>query len=201
MAFFSYSNFIDPLLRDLRYFVLDFAEIKPKEKVLDIGCGTGEQAVLIAKTGAVVAGIDIDPKMIGISLKKQKKEGLDVYFQGGDATDLPFLDPVFDVCLISLVLHEIESGKRDKVVSEMKRVTKKGGRLIFIDFSCPLPKSLTSFLVKAIEFLFGKKHWKDFQSYFQEGGLPKILERNELKIKEMVYLKNGLLVAIKSLNL
>lgn len=123
--FFTYSTLIDPLLREVRERVLQFSEIKPKEKVLDIGCGTGEQANFFAKLGAIVAGIDINPKMIGAALLKKKKENLEIYFQRGDATNLPFEDSIFDVVVISLVLHEIENEKRDKVISEMKRVAKK----------------------------------------------------------------------------
>jgi ubiquinone/menaquinone biosynthesis C-methylase UbiE len=197
---FSYEKLIDPFLKDVREFVLNFSEIKPGERVLDIGCGTGDQAVYFAKRGAIVAGIDINPKMVGCALKKKEKEGLNVYFQGGDATDLPFLDPVFDLAVISLVLHEIESKDRDKVISEMKRVVKKGGRLVFVDLNCPLPKSMTSILVKSIEFFAGKNHYRKFKSYQKEGGILKILERNKLKAEKVEYLKEGLLVAIKAKN-
>jgi ubiquinone/menaquinone biosynthesis C-methylase UbiE len=200
MEIFSYEKLIDPFLKDVREFVLNFSEIKPGERVLDIGCGTGDQAIYFAKKGAIVAGIDINPKMIGRALMRKKKEGLEVYFQGGDATNLPFLKPVFDVAVISLVLHEIESKDRDKVISEMKRVVKKGGRLIFVDFNCPLPKSITSFFVNLIEFFVGKKHWQNFKSYLKEGGVLKILERSKLKLEKVEYLKGGLLVAVRAKN-
>ena len=202
MKILNYSNLIDPLLKDLRLFTIKFAEIEARDRVLDICCGTGDQAVFFAKTGAIVAGIDLSPQMIGTALKKQKKDNLaDIYFQAADAAKLPFLDPVFDVALISLALHEIESKKRDEVLSEMKRVVKKGGRLIFVDFSCPLPKSITSFFIKLVEFFAGAEHHQNFKSYFQEGGLLKLLERNGLKPEKMDYLKNGLLVAIKAKNI
>jgi ubiquinone/menaquinone biosynthesis C-methylase UbiE len=197
---FSYEKLIDPFLKDVREFVLNFSEIKPGERVLDIGCGTGEQAIYFSKKGAIVAGIDINPKMVGCALKKKEKEGLNVYFQGGDATDLPFLDPVFDLAVISLVLHEIENKDRGKIISEMKRVVKKGGRLIFIDFNCPLPKSMASFFVNLIEFFVGKKHWQNFKSYLKEGGILKILERNKLRPEKVEYLKDGLLVAVRAKN-
>jgi demethylmenaquinone methyltransferase/2-methoxy-6-polyprenyl-1,4-benzoquinol methylase len=200
MEIFSYEKLIDPFLKDVREFVLNFSEIKPGERVLDIGCGTGDQAIYFAKRGAIVAGIDINPKMIGRALMRKKKEGLEVSFQGGNATNLPFLEPVFDVAVISLVLHEIESKDRDKVISEMKRVVKKGGRLIFVDLNCPLPKSMTSILVKSIEFFAGKNHFKNFKSYQKEGGILKILERNKLKAEKVEYLKSGLLVAVRAKN-
>jgi ubiquinone/menaquinone biosynthesis C-methylase UbiE len=197
---FSYEKLIDPFLKNVREFVLNFSEIKPGERVLDIGCGTGDQAIYFAKKGAIVAGIDINPKMIGHALMRKKKEGLEVYFQGGDATDLPFLDPVFNLAVISLVLHEIESKDRDKVISEMKRVVKKGGRLVFVDLNCPLPKSITSFLVRMIEFFAGRNHYRKFKSYQKEGGISKILERNKLRPEKVEYLKGGLLVAVRAKN-
>jgi ubiquinone/menaquinone biosynthesis C-methylase UbiE len=195
-----YEKLIDPFLKDVREFVVNFSEIKPGEKVLDIGCGTGDQSIYFAKKEAIVAGIDINPKMIGRALMRKKKEGLEVYFQGGDATNLPFLEPVFDVAVISLVLHEIESKERNKVISEMKRVVKKGGRLIFIDFNYPLQKSMASFFVNLIDFFVGKKHWQNFKSYLKEGGILKILERNKLRPEKVEYLKGRLLVAVRAKN-
>jgi demethylmenaquinone methyltransferase/2-methoxy-6-polyprenyl-1,4-benzoquinol methylase len=194
-----YEKLIDPLLKDVREFVVNFSEIRSGEKVLDVGCGTGDQAIYFAKKGAVVTGIDINQEMISCALKK--KGGFNIHFQGGDATNLPFLEPVFDVAVISLVLHEIENKDRDKVISEMKRVVKKGGRLIFIDFNCPLPKSMASFFVNLIEFFVGKQHWQNFKSYLKEGGILKILERSKLKLEKVEYLKGGLLVVVRAKNM
>jgi len=195
-----YEKLIDPFLKDVREFVVNFSEIRPGENVLDIGCGTGDQAIYFAKKGAVVTGIDINQEMISCALKKKEKEGLNVYFQGGDATNLPFLEPVFNVAVISLVLHEIENKDRDRVISEMKRVVKKGGRLIFVDFNYPLPNSMISFYVKLVEFFAGKNHWQNLKSYLKEGGILKILKKNKLKLEKVEYLKDGLLIAVKTKN-
>jgi ubiquinone/menaquinone biosynthesis C-methylase UbiE len=82
----------------------------------------------------------------------------------------------------------------------MKRVVKKGGRLVFVDFNCPLPKSIISLFVKSIEFFAGKNHFKNFKSYQKEGGILKILERNKLKTEKVEYLRGGLLVAVSAKN-
>lgn len=170
MKLLNYSNLIDPLLKDVRVFVPKFAEIKKGDKVLDICCGTGDQLFYYAKAGAIVAGIDISPEMIGLAQKGQKRERLDnVYIQAADAADLPFEDSIFDVASISLALHEIEKEKRDKIISEMKRVVKKDGSLIFIDFQVPLPKTIMSFIIKVIEYLAGKDHQENFKTYTQNG--------------------------------
>jgi len=197
-----YPTLIDPLLRDIRIFTPRFSGMKKGDRILDICCGTGDQVFYYERIGAIVAGIDLNPEMIGIAQKWQRKYGSEnSYFQGADATDLPFEDPVFDFTSISLALHEIERDKRDKVISEMKRVTKKDGFLIFIDFQVPLPKKLISFFIKAIEYFAGKEHRQNFKDYISQGGLPVLLEKNKLKIEKRGYLKDGFITIIKAKNI
>jgi len=52
----------------------------------------------------------------------------------------------------------------------MKRVTKKDGFLIFIDFQVPLPKKLTSYLIKAVEYFAGKEN---HQNSLSQNNLPR----------------------------
>ena len=201
MLIFNYSKLIDPLLKDVRVFTLEFAEIKKGDRVLDICCGTGDQAFYYAKKGAIVTGIDLNPKMIETAeTKKQKQEVSDVYFKVADATTLPFKDHIFDMASISLALHEIESSKRDKVVSEMKRVVKKDGCLIFIDFKVPFVSNTASYLIRLAEYFAGKNNRESFKSYIEEGGLPVLFERNKLKLEKIAYFKDGLLTIIKTKN-
>lgn len=198
---FSYSTFIDPLLKDLRDFIWRFSEIESGGKILDVGCGTGEQALFFAKKNFVAFGIDFNPKMIKIAKEKNKKQGLNACFQTGDAVNLPFSNSTFDASFISLVLHEIEREKRFRVISEMKRVTKKGGSLIFVDFNCPLPTSKISFFVKTLEFLGGRLNYENFRDYLKNGGLLNLLEESGLKIEKTEYFKKNLLVAARAKNL
>lgn len=195
---FSYSTLIDPLLRDLRQVVLEFSKVRKNEKVLDLGCGTGEQAILFAKKGAIVFGIDINPKMISQAIEKAKKEKLSCSFQIGDAEKLPFPDSSFDIVLTSLLLHEVNQKKREKIISEMKRVVKKEGRLIFVDFNFPPPKSLSFLFVRAIEFFAENSHYQNFKNYFEAGGLMKILERQKLNPEKIASIKNNLFLIIQT---
>jgi len=197
-----YSALIDPLLRDIRIFTPRFSGMKKGDRILDICCGTGDQVFYYERIGAIVAGIDLNPKMIGMAQKWQRKYGSEnSYFQAAEATDLPFEDPVFDFTSISLALHEIERDKRNRVISEMKRVTKKDGFLIFIDFQVPLPQKLTSYLIKAVEYFAGKENHQNFKDYLLQGGLPVLLEKNKLKIEKRGYLKDGLITIIKAKNI
>jgi len=202
MLIFNYSKLIDPLLKDIRVFTLESAEIKKGDRVLDICCGTGDQAFYYVKKGAIVTGIDLNPKMIEVALSRKQKQGVsDIYFKVADAVTLPFQDHIFDIASISLALHEIESSKRDAVISEMKRVVKKDGRLIFIDFKVPFVSNTASYLIKVAEYLAGKNNRESLKSYIEEGGLPILLGRNKLKLEKISYFKDGLLTIIKTKNI
>ena len=200
MWFLNYSNLIDPLLKDLRIFTVKLAEVKEGEKILDVGCASGDQVFHYAKAGAFATGIDLNDKMIKIALKRKEKEGIsNADFRVASTLSLPFENSVFDKASISLVLHEIDSEERNKVISEMKRVVKKDGQLIFIDFSVPLPQSISSYFIRIVEYLAGKNNYKNFKSYFKEKGLSSLLLRNGLKEKEFRF-KSGLLTIIKTNN-
>ena len=198
MWFLNYSNVIDPILKGLRVYAVKFAGIKAGDKVLDVCCGTGDQVFHYAETGALAYGIDLDPGMINLAEKKKKKLGLNnVSFQIADAQDLPFEDNFFDCVSISLALHEKERKVRDKIVSEMERVAKKGGGLIFMDFQVPLPKGLYSLLIKTIEYFAGVNHYAYFKDYLGQGGLTEILKERQFYMEEKEYTENGIIEMIR----
>ena len=201
MWFLNYSNVIDPILKNVRVRTIEFAGIEAGEKVLDVCCGTGDQVFHYARMGAIAYGIDLSPAMIEIAEKNKKKLGLvDVSFQIADAQNIPFKDNFFDYASVSFGLHEKERQARNKIVSEMKRVVKRGGNLIFIDFQVPLPKGLRSFLIKTVEHFAGKDHYEYFKDYLKQGGLGEILKENQLHIEKIERTKNGILEIIKARN-
>jgi ubiquinone/menaquinone biosynthesis C-methylase UbiE len=199
MWFLNYSNVIDPLLKDLRIRTIKFAGIKTGDRVLDVCCGTGDQALYYAKEGIIAYGIDLDPGMIKTAERNKKELGLNnVSFQIADAQNLPFEDIFFDCVSISFALHEKERRARDKIVSEMKRVVKKGGSLIFIDFKVPQPKNIYSYLIRAIEHFAGRNHYEYFKNYLEQGGLSEILKKNQIYAEKKNYTKNGIIEMIKA---
>lgn len=202
MLSFIYSTVIDPLLRNIRTYTPWFSGMKIGDKVLDVCCGTGNQAIHYAQRGFIATGIDLNPDMIQVAERNKGKRGLgNVSFQVADAANLPFKDNFFDYASISLALHEKERTSRDKIISEMKRVVKKEGILIFIDFQVPLPQNLYAYLAKAIEFIAGEEHHRHFKDYIKQGGLDGILKENQLPEEKRDYLKSGLMVIIKARNL
>ena len=76
--------------------------IKPGEKMLDVGCGAGQTAIPAAKNGVKVTGVDIASNLIEQAQARAQAEGLDSTFEEGDAEQLNFPDASFDV-VISLI--------------------------------------------------------------------------------------------------
>jgi ubiquinone/menaquinone biosynthesis C-methylase UbiE len=195
---FNYSTIIDPILKDVRTCVVELSGLKAGDRVLDVGCGTGDQVFHYAQKGAIATGIDQNPNMIELAQRNRKKRGFNqATFRIASATELPFQDGYFDCASISLALHEMERDERNKAVSEMKRVVKKKGTLIFIDFQVPLPKNSIAYLIRAMEFIAGRENHKCFRDYLAQGGLKGILKENQLAVQEEALLKSGNIQILK----
>ncbi len=201
MFILSYATVIDPLLRDVRLYTPEFSGMKAGDRVLDVCCGTGDQAIHYARKNVTVIGVDSSPDMIKSAAGSKRRQGLsNVSFQLADALHLPFRDSFFDYASICFGLHEKERIARNIIISEMKRVVRKGGALIFVDFQVPLPRCPITYLVKAIEFIAGGDHFRCFKDYVAQGGMTEILKINRLGEEKRDYLKNGLMVIIKASN-
>ena len=98
----------------------------PNERVLDLGCGTGEFSPYFSKSKYV--GIDIDPKNITYAKKHYKGE-----FLVADARQLPFKNESFDKVLVVGVFHHLSTDDCQLVFKEMKRVLKKDGKVLIME--------------------------------------------------------------------
>ena len=82
--------------------LIEFCQIGKDKHVLDIGCGTGRTACLLAKKyGCTVVAIDVSEKMLDWSKERAIEEGVEkkVVFRVGDATNLPFEENTFDAVI------------------------------------------------------------------------------------------------------
>ena len=119
--------------------------IKPGEKMLDVGCGAGQTAIPAAKNGVKVTGVDIASNLIEQAQARAQAEGLDSTFEEGDAEQLNFPDASFDV-VISLI-GAMFAPQPDKVAAELLRVCRPGGRIFMGNWT---PQGLPGQMFKTI---------------------------------------------------
>jgi len=102
--------------------------------VLDVGCGTGGLLALLRRPGATVAGIDLSPGMIQ---EARKRLGETEDLQVGEAGHLPWEARHFDLVVSTDSMHHWPDPGR--ALSEIERVTVKGGHVVIADVYAPAP--------------------------------------------------------------
>ena len=100
---------------------------QPKERVLDVACGTGNLAIPAARTGAQVTGIDIAPNLVEQAQAWARAEGLTVTFEEGNAEQMPYPDAAFDD--VVTMFGAMFAPRPDATAAELLRVCRAGGRI------------------------------------------------------------------------
>jgi ubiquinone/menaquinone biosynthesis C-methylase UbiE len=104
-------------------------------RVLDVGCGTGENALYLAGNGFSVSGVDLSDRAISMARAKAAERQLKVEFQAGNALSLDFKDGVFDNVIDSGLFHTFPDNDRPVYTREITRVLVTGGRYFMLCFS------------------------------------------------------------------
>lgn len=135
------------------------------KNVLDIGTGTGAWASLFVEKGAkYVHGLDFAEKMIDVA---NNRYGSSVRFSLADAQNLPeFKDNSFDIVTSSFVLHGVKNEKREKILSEMKRISKE--MVVVHDYCChsgPIVRFLER-LEKSDYINFKRHFYEELSDFF-----------------------------------
>lgn len=148
--------------------------IKHDERILEIGCGTGNNLIKLASLigdDGIINGIDISEGMIDFSEKKIIKHKLQskIKLEKADALDLHYDGNTFDLVFMSFVIELFPNELIPKIFSEAKRVLKKTGRICVVSlYKTDKPNIIT----KLYEYLHEK--------------FPNIIDCRPLKIDSFI---------------
>jgi SAM-dependent methyltransferase len=104
-------------------------------RVLDVGCGTGEHALLAARLGLEAVGVDVVAAAIAAAQAKAAERGLAARFLVWNALELAALGERFDTVLDSGLFHVLDDDDRAAYVPSLAAATRDGGRLYLLCFS------------------------------------------------------------------
>ena len=139
---YDFLNRLLSLWQDIRWrcALKQFMPETNQQTILDLATGTADVLITLTKENVKIQrGYGVDPavKMLDIGREKIKAQHLDdrLTLQQGDAQALPFQDGSFDCVTISFGIRNIPDLRL--ALMEMYRVTKKGGRVLILEFSKP----------------------------------------------------------------
>lgn len=165
----------DPLFREVKNL------IEPQSKVIDVGCGTGRLAFVLADHCNSILGIDLSKRNIDraqLTLRLQPNEKIS--FQHRNLSEIHNEGQTrFDYAILTFVIHEVNEDERIKLLTEVALVA---DQIIIGDYQVPKPDGFLGFLSETIEFIAGREHYRNYKSYMANGGIYHLASRAGLKI-------------------
>lgn len=151
--------------------------ISAGNRVLDVGCGSGQLALIAARAGAHVTGCDIATNWIECARERAKAEKLNAIFEEGDAEALPYENASFDV--VASLLGAMFAPRPELVAAELKRVCRPGGKIAMANWT---PQGFVGQMFKTIA------------KYIAPNGMPSpVLWGDEATVRDR--LRNGIVDA------
>lgn len=106
----------------------------PPGSALDLGCGTGTNAITLAQHHWQVTAIDYASKAIGMARRKAHSSGVQVRFEVGDVTRLDWLNSSFDLILDIGCFHNLEAAGKTAYRQNLQRLLAPGGTFLLYTF-------------------------------------------------------------------
>ena len=187
-----FDKVIEPQVAKLRKIGLKIYPPRNNISILDVGCGTGNHLAVYRQPGCKLFGIDLSPAMLEVARRKLG-DAAELSLQ--DATHMNFADETFDLVTMMLVIHEMPASIRSAVLTECKRVLKKDGRLLVIDFSFgpyPLSSLFLRLTRQFAEFTAGSEHYANYRDYKARKGMDPLIIEAGLSIDKKVVTRPGL---------
>ena len=107
------------------------AVVEPGDRVLDAACGTGDLAIIAAKAGGDVTGLDFSERM----LERARRKAPDLDWMRGDLLALPFEDESFDAATVGFGVRNVAD--LPGALEQLRRVLRPGGRLGILEITRP----------------------------------------------------------------
>jgi ubiquinone/menaquinone biosynthesis C-methylase UbiE len=121
-------------LGDIHELVLERIDAKPRERWLDLACGTGAVAERAARAGADVVGIDLAPALIDTARERAAEQGLQIDYRVGDCERLDDVaDGSFDI--VSSTFGIMFAPDHEATARQLARVVKPGGRIALANWT------------------------------------------------------------------
>ncbi len=128
----DYDLFSRYMENDARHFY-ERLGVQPGARLLDVACGSGQLALIAARAGAQVTGVDIAENLIERARARSEAENLPALFQAGDAESLPFSDDSFDV--VTSIYGAMFAPRPELVARELTRVCAPGGMIAMANWT------------------------------------------------------------------
>jgi len=193
LRFSALTRVYDPVVRiatrEARFkrMLVDQASPNPGQRILDLGCGTGTLAIMIKRrqAEAEVVGLDGDPEILERARAKAESAALQMRFDHGLSTELPYEDASFDLVSSTLMLHHLSTEAKLQTAAEVARVLRPGGELHVADYGRPADP-LMGLLFSVVRVFDGFEQTGanvrgELPAIFAQGGLEAAIETDRLR--------------------